>query len=148
MRKIYWQIGSIASFLVINTFLAIEPANACSCEGSPDSLREAMKSSSRTFIGKVLSVEDAGIVPGDGSDRMVAKFAVSRVWKGKKQSRILVHTSKNDMCGSRFSEGDEYLVFSYAYENKEYASVCSKTSRLKNFDPAEIYTLGKGRIVR
>jgi hypothetical protein len=70
-----------------------------------------------------------------------------QIWKGKKQSRIIVYTS-DSMCGSRFVEGDEYLVFSHTYKNKEYTSVCSRTSNLEHFNQAEIRTLGKGRIVR
>jgi hypothetical protein len=137
MRKIYWQIGSIVSLLVINIFWWIEPAKACSCD-DPSSLQEAMKRSSRTFIGKVLDVEE----PQGGFT-----LAVSRIWKGKKQSRIIVRTS-DGMCRSTFIVGEEYLVFSYSSENTDYTSVCSKTSMIKHFSPAEIRTLGKGRIVR
>ena len=137
MRKFYWQIGSIVSLLLINTFWSIDPAKACSCD-DPSSLPEAMKRSSRTFIGKVLDVEDSqgGVT-----------LAVSRIWKGKKQSRIIVYTS-NGMCRSRFIIGEEYLVFSYSSENIDYTSLCTRTSRLEHFTPAEIRTLGKGRIVR
>jgi hypothetical protein len=146
MRKIYWQIGSIVSLLVINTFWSFEPAKACSCD-DPGSPQEAMKGSSRTFIGRVLRSEEDPKYSGE----LITTFAVSRVWKGKRQSRIIIHTRRPRPagCGIGFEVGVEYLVFSDTYDgNKEGTSGCSRTSRLEHFSPAEIRTLGKGRIVR
>jgi hypothetical protein len=145
MRKFYWQIGSIVTLLVINTFWSIEPAKACSCY-YPNSLQDAMNRSSRTFIGKVLSFKK----DNESKDGWTATLAVSRVWKGKRQSRITVHTSRPRPpgCRSGFIIGEEYLVFSDSYENINYTSICSGTSLLEDFSPVEIRTLGKGRIVR
>jgi hypothetical protein len=145
VRKIYWQIGSIVSLLVINTFWSIEPAKACSCD-FPNSPQEAMKRSSRTFIGKVLSFEKEP----QGNDEWIATLAVSRVWKGERKSRIIVRTShpRPAACGTQFVIGERYIVYSSTFENKEYTNSCATTHWIDNVESAEIRALGKGRMVR
>jgi hypothetical protein len=140
MRKIYWQIGSIFSLLVLNTFLAIDSAYAFSCDYlSPV---KAMKGSSRTFIGRVLSIKD-----DPNSETLIVEFAVRHIWKGKKQSSITVDSPSRRRIG--FEVGEEYLVYTTNTDgNGEYVGTCSSTSKLSEVNPTDIRALGKGRVVR
>jgi hypothetical protein len=140
MRKIYWQIGSIFSLLVLNTFVKIDSAHAFSCDYlSPIA---AMKGSSRTFIGRVLSIKD-----DPNSETLTVEFAVRHIWKGKKQSRIIVDSPSRRRIG--FEVGEEYLVYTTNIDgNGEYAGTCSSTSKLSEINPADIRALRKGHAVR
>ncbi|WP_044241325.1 MYXO-CTERM sorting domain-containing protein [Chondromyces apiculatus] len=102
------------------------PAAACSCIAPPP-VAEALQKSTAVFAGRIVSVSR----PSADAGNVVAKFSVSKAWKGVQGKTIEVSTSSSGAsCGLSFKQGDERLIYANAHDGTLWASLCSRSARL------------------
>ncbi|MBK6751452.1 MAG: hypothetical protein IPG67_16010 [Acidobacteria bacterium] len=121
-RSIYITLAIIGF-----TFAAAETSLACSCIAPTGKLKtqvsNAYKDSDAIFSGKVISMEKTS----DGNYWLV-KLAVNYTWKGTGMSEITIKTALDSaMCGYRFENGKEYLVYAHGTAADLYVGNCSRT---------------------
>lgn len=149
MKK-YWRAGFISVFLLFHAFHEINVALSYGCIPgkrskneyvckAPTSQKDAIRKSSRVFLGKVLAIEQ----DPQNKNFKIIKFAVSRIWKGKHQAVIVTRTHHLSSLsnGFDFSLEAEYLV----YESHGLVSKCSLTTSLQNVSESDIRMLGEGQ---
>jgi HEAT repeat protein len=118
---------------------------ACSCAVSTP--KRAAENAAMVFAGVVTWKGERGLIPVEGTTYMREAptkygFAVEHVWKGEFLDSVEVSTSPTGgACGYRFEVGREYLVYSYARDDKQWTSICSATNRFE-YAIAERYFLG------
>ncbi len=140
-----------ASLLAFGGFFASTSASACSCEGLPKTLQEALATYPYIFSGRVKDrkLGAGGLVVVENTDgtktatqfpeQFDVSFEVSRVFKGEIPTSVLVRTSSE--CQDPFREG-EYLIF--ANEAKQffiqYVACALSYSQVKNTKQFEKYS--------
>jgi hypothetical protein len=107
---------------------------ACSCVEIP-SVEQELENSKKVFKGKVIDIKLVRDIRGYQSISVL--FQVSQVWKGKKQSQVIIATGAHSAsCGFNFVKGQEYIV--YANESDMYGkkqlttSICDRTNKLSD----------------
>jgi hypothetical protein len=118
---------------------------ACSCAEIP-SVEQELDSSKDVFKGKVIDIKEVRDIRGYISKSVL--FQVNQVWKGQKQSQVVVATGTGSGdCGFNFVKGQEYIV--YANESDMYGKkqlttiVCDRTNRLSDAQE-DLKKLGQG----
>lgn len=114
---------------------------------------EALRGAQAVFVGKVLSVGDPGTPTSGLSFKVVdltrpvrVRFAVERLYRGKKVREVEVHTRMGGLeWGYEFSVGERYLVYAQGGEAVGQGLVvggCGRT-RLVAEAEEELRFLGK-----
>ena len=130
--------------LIVFTFAAAGTSLACSCIAPTGKVKtqvsNAYKDSAAIFSGKVISMEKTS----DGNYWLV-KLAVQTTWKGTSTSEITIKTALDSaMCGYRFEDGKEYLVYAHGTAADLYVGNCSRTGSMsKNGDLKYLANLKK-----
>lgn len=132
------------SILLIGSFPSI--TNACSCAELP-SVEEEFERSQAVFSGKVVDVREKQSLKGYITKSVL--FEVTNIWKGVKQSQIIITTGQGGGdCGFDFKEGQEYLVYaneSTMYGEKSLVSViCDRSNELSS-SQEDLKILGEGQ---
>lgn len=108
-------------------------AFACSCSEKP-SLEESLKKSSLIFVGRVLDQRETAFKP----NHTEVRFTVFKKFKGfeeipKSAEYVVVYTPREEsLCGYKFSNGFEYLVFATGSPAFLKVNLCSRTEVLEN----------------
>lgn len=113
-------------------------AEACDCD-IPKSAREGLEQSDAVFTGKVKSIKKTKI---DGEAFNEAWIEVGEIWKGIKESQIVVYTSWSS-CQFEFQEGEDYLLYSYQVSGNYYVTNCGRSNKLSGAT-MDIDQLGPG----
>lgn len=114
------RIVPAAIFVLLVALASTKPATGCTCAPSPP-LDEELRRTPVVFVGTVVSRSSAQY----GS---AFAFRVSEVWKGVNESRVVVHTARDEAaCGVDFSVGHDYLVFAYTTPYGLETTLCSRT---------------------
>lgn len=122
----------IASILIL--FLAYNAVSACNCSmPNEEKKKDAVKTSSAIFLGKVISM-----TPAENSEIDV-KFQVLESWKGVETNEIIIKTSSS-MCGAKFNVGETKMIYSNG--TPPSVNVCSM---LLVDEKLVRETLGKGK---
>ncbi|HZX00668.1 MAG TPA: MYXO-CTERM sorting domain-containing protein [Bacilli bacterium] len=104
----------------------VTDAEACKCVPPPP-VATAVEGATAVFAGKIVSVSREA----DQMKPIVAKFSVSKSWKGSVGQEVEVRTnSSSAACGLSFEEGAEWLVYADTKEEKLTASICSRSKTL------------------
>src|SRR5574342_185020 len=95
------------SAVAVSIFAAnVEEAYACTCI-KPVPPAQAFAEADAIFMGTVVSFE----LTGDAFSLRLAKFAVSKIWKGERNAVSEILTANNSAaCGYHFQVGDSYLI--------------------------------------
>ena len=141
IRSLIWIV--CITFLLLTNYahnsarsLSLTPT--VKCPRSAASASEELKAATSVFSGRAIKVSEA-------EGRRVAEFDVERVWKGAVSRRLSVHTGTH-LYGSRFQEGETYLV--YAFGEKELStSSCTRTKPLSSASQ-DLAELGEGQAVK
>lgn len=119
--------------------------SACSCAELPG-VEEEFNRSKAVFSGKVVDIREKRGLNGYTSKSVL--FEVTNIWKGARQSQIIITTGQGGGdCGFDFKEGEEYLV--YANESTMYGAkslvsiICDRTNEL-SFSKEDLKILGEG----
>jgi hypothetical protein len=137
MKKYIYITIAIIAF----TIAAADTSYACSCMASRDSVKtqitKAYKNSAAIFSGKVISAKQTE----DGS-YFIFTFAVNGSWKGKLGKEVTVITAKDSsMCGYRFEDDKEYLVYAHGSVDELRVGICSRTASMS--DSSDVKQLAK-----
>jgi hypothetical protein len=136
-----WMVCITFLFLTNYAHDSAQPlhlASAIKCTRRADTASEELKAATRVFSGTAMKVTEA-------DSKRVAEFEVERVWKGALSRRIAV-SSGTHLYGSRFKEGETYLVF--AFGGKELStSICTRTKPLSSAS-RDLAELGEGQAVK
>jgi hypothetical protein len=104
-----------AAILIL--IFAYNAVSACNCSSpNEEKKKEAVKTSSAIFFGKVISV-----TPAENGEINV-KFHVLESWKGVETNEIIIKTNRS-MCGAKFNVGESKIIYSYG--TPPSANVCS-----------------------
>ncbi len=141
------SLRGIALLVVLTASLGVlaGPARtvyACSCI-PPELPGVAARRAVVVFAGRAATVEDAGrrlfftqafpfvhLVPR-GFVPVETTFEVSRVWKGPPNGRLTIEAAADDgMCGFRFAQGQEYVVYAFSDGSGLSTNSCSRTRPL------------------
>ncbi|AKT43298.1 hypothetical protein [Chondromyces crocatus] len=115
----------LAAATALVTLAQPDVASACSCIPSPP-VEVALQKASAVFAGRIISVTR----PKDGGN-VVAKFAVSRAWKGVSGKTVEVSTSSHGAsCGLNLKQGEERLIYADTYDGGLWASICTRSALL------------------
>lgn len=99
-----------------------------------------MEKATAVFAGKAVK-----IVADPKHYEVTVTFEVSRAWKGDAGKTVAVTTARDGAaCGFSFHEGDGYLVYATAVENKLYTGLCTRTQVLAHAKE-DLGALGKGK---
>ena len=153
MRGITLLVAAVALIGVMA--VPATPVYACSCI-PPEPPGIALQRASAVFVGRAAAVEDAGrrllftpvfpfvqLVPR-GFGPVTTTFEVSRIWKGPKNGRLTVEAAADDgMCGFRFAQGQEYVVYASGEGSGLSTDSCSRTRALDAADE-DLLALGDG----
>ena len=121
-----------------NSARSLSLTSTVKCAKRAVSASEELKAANSVFSGRAIKVSEEVA-------RRVAEFDVERVWKGARSRRISVRTGTH-LYGSRFKEGETYLV--YAFGEKDLStSSCSRTKPLRSASQ-DLAELGEGQEVR
>ncbi|EYF05654.1 MYXO-CTERM sorting domain-containing protein [Chondromyces apiculatus] len=117
-------------------------AHACSCGERPP-VAEALAQAVHVFTGKITALAPAS---NDPYAPLLATFTVTKVWKGAVTERFEVSTDATDaMCGLRFKEGQEWLLYTDRYrEGVTSASLCTRSKLLGEASKEDLPQLGAG----
>ncbi|HEV7238792.1 MAG TPA: hypothetical protein VGQ36_06090 [Thermoanaerobaculia bacterium] len=122
---------SILLALVVWCCVTATSADACTCSG-PANAAEGLEQSSTVFRGKVIGIRQPFLdrigLTRTGHHRV--EFAVSRQWKGRRSTRIVVRTRMTgEACGFPFRVNEEYLVYVMPGRTPE-TGICTGTKRI------------------
>jgi hypothetical protein len=108
-------------------FLTLSVSNTHACSCGDISQREAYRKSHAIFIGQFV---EYGETPKNKDAPFPIKFKVEKMWKGKRQAEIVIHTYDlaRSVCSEGFIPGKKYLV--YAYGDKLLANLTCSPSHL------------------
>jgi MYXO-CTERM domain-containing protein len=120
----------------------INDAYACTCLPPPP-VATAVADASAVFAGRILEVTD----PAGPGDDMIARFAITRVWKGPTdRTEIEIRTAANSAaCGLSFEEDDTWLIYADSFEGNLTASLCSRSKPL-SVAQEDLAELGPGSV--
>ena len=115
---------------------------ACTCLPPPP-VSVAVDEARAVFAGRIIDISTTA----DPTVDITAKFAVSRVWKGPTDQRVIdVRTpSSSAACGLSFSVGDEWLIYAGMDERAYTASLCSRAKPL-SAAAEDLAVLGEGTV--
>lgn len=106
----------------VAVFAAPRRAEACSCV-MPPAPKVALGTASAVFTGKVVRVD-----PAPDKHQIVARFEVSRWWKGGGSAHTNVSTVEaGSMCGVTFAVGEEWMIYAEGAADGLSAGLCSRT---------------------
>jgi hypothetical protein len=132
-------INICCAFLLLSaiTFGATS-AFACKCAMPPPTAKQALKSATAVFAGKVLEINESG-------SSNIVLMQIENSWKGVEESVVTFETGRNSAsCGYTFSPGERYLVYADADGSQGlHTSRCARTTALKNAGE-DLAILGKG----
>ncbi|MEK5481700.1 MULTISPECIES: hypothetical protein [unclassified Viridibacillus] len=141
------RIVILLSMLFISVLIyPIDKSYACSC-AQPDPPKEALKSSSAVFSGKVIEIVDRNKNNEiqSSADPIAILFSVDKSWKGVDQTQVIVYTERSSAsCGYGFSLKEEYLIYAYEDNGELRVNACSRTAPLSGAKE-DIQALGKGQ---
>lgn len=141
IRSLIWIVCItflLPTYTAHNSARSLSLMSTVKCPRRAASASEELKAATSVFAGKAIKVSEA-------EGRRVAEFDVERVWKGAVSRRLSVHTDTH-LYGSRFEEGETYLV--YAFGEKELStSGCTRTKPLRSASQ-DLAELGEGRAVK
>ena len=141
------SLRGIALLVVLIALLGVMAAPArtvyaCTCiPGEPPGV--ALRRAAVVFAGRAVTVGNAGrrlvfsgafpfvqlVPPGFGPVKTT--FEVSRVWKGPENGRLTIEAAADDgMCGFRFAQGEEYVVYAFSDGSGLSTNSCSRTRAL------------------
>lgn len=111
-------------FMFIGGMSSAMIALASECAVVPQ-LEEAYAGASSVFVGKVMMVRER-------ARDVKVSFKVYKVFKGKLDDVTVILTSfSNDMGrGYPFQVEEQYLVFTYAQDGRDYTNLCTRTKPL------------------
>lgn len=124
MKKYIYITIAIIAF----TIAAADTSYACSCIAPTGRVKtqvtNAYKDSAAILMGRVISMEKTP----DGNYWLL-KLAVQTTWKGTSTSEITIKTALDSaMCGYRFEDGKEYLVYAHGTATDLFVGNCSRTA--------------------
>lgn len=115
----------VAALAVI--ILNLRETRACSCLPPPPPAK-AFAEADAVFMGKVVSFE----LTGDAFFPRLAKFSVTKIWKGGRSAVNEILTANNSAaCGYDFLVGESYVVYADEYgDGKLHTYFCTRTKRV------------------
>ncbi len=115
---------SILFFMFICGVSAATIAQASECAAVPP-VEESYAISSSVFVGKVMNVRER-------TRNVKVAFKVYKVFKGTLDDVTVILTSfPNDMGqGYPFQLDEQYLVFTYLQDGRDYTRLCTRTKPL------------------
>lgn len=146
MSKLKLLLCSVAAVAIVAA--NVESGRACSCLPPPPPA-QAFAEADAVFMGKVVSFE----LTGDAYSPRLAKFAVTKIWKGELDAVSEILTANNSAaCGYYFQVGESYLIYAYkADDGKLHTNLCTRTQPvalaaddLKYLESTSIFPLGLG----
>ncbi|MGE7918934.1 hypothetical protein ACQKM9_08285 [Viridibacillus sp. NPDC093762] len=140
------RIVFLLAMLFISVLIyPIDKSYACSC-AQPDPPKEALKSSSAVFSGKVIEIVDINKNNEiqSSADPIAILLEVDKSWKGIDKTQVIVFTERSSAsCGYGFSLNEKYLVYAYKDGGELRVNACSRTAPLSGAKE-DIQALGKG----
>ncbi len=114
----------LASLTALIVVAAPRAAEACSCVMPPPP-KQALKDSSAVFEGKILKIDHT-----PERHQLMARFAVSRWWKGGGSAETSVATIDiGSMCGLAFAVGEEWLIYASGADDGLSTGLCTRTRK-------------------
>jgi len=114
----------LASLVALIVVAAPRAAEACSCVMPPPP-KQALKDSSAVFEGKILKIDHAA-----EKHRLMARFVVSRWWKGGGSAETSVATIDiGSMCGLAFAVGEEWLIYASGPDDGLSTGLCTRSRK-------------------
>ncbi len=142
-RSITMRLVLTVTFIGLSLTAHPEPSYACSCiEPSPS---EMLAESDVVFIGRVVSVSEAGSL--NSWDLFQTEFYVSAFWKGPVHQTMYIRSQAHGAsCGYQFNKGVEYLVYAYYsdYADGLWTGLCSRNTPLSGA-MIDLAALGEGK---
>jgi hypothetical protein len=122
--KLIFFIAAIATFAS-----HLPETRACSCLPPPAPANEFALVNA-VFMGKVVSFE----LTGDAFSPRLAKFSVTKIWKGERSAVSEILTANNSAaCGYDFLVGETYVVYAYKFsDGKLHTYLCTRTKRTRD----------------
>lgn len=111
---------------------------ACDC-AIPPNATEAMTEATTVFRGEVIKIKSE---KQGGTKYDVALLSVSEIWKGIKESQVIIYTEWSS-CQFHFVIGEEYLLYVYEHNNKLKVINCGRSKKVK-YSEKDLLELGRG----
>jgi len=110
--------------------ISLPETRACSCL-PPPAPAKAFVEADAVFIGKVVSFEMTG---GDMLSARLAKFSVTKIWKGERRAVDEILTAiSSASCGYDFQVGETYVVYADKFNGgKLHTYLCMRTNRTRD----------------
>lgn len=131
-------LGAVLLCIVMVFNISPLKAFACDCYIPQDAL-EGLEASDAVFTGRVIDIKKTTI---NGSAHDAVYMAVDEIWKGIKESHIVVYTSWSS-CQFEFTDGEQYLLYSYQHGDKHFVMNCGRSTTIAN-GAEDIKLLGAG----
>ena len=151
------------SLILIVLIFSSTNAMSCSCireHGSlEDQVTEAFSSASNVIWAKAESTQSVSLNPPETSinaqaiasnnppQKQRTQFVAIKSWKGSHRKRFSTEvTTVCCVCGYRFVEGEEYLLYLYNGPNEEgyyRANICTRTKPIGSATNQELEILSK-----
>ena len=128
--------------LVVTVLDPGRPAFACSC-APPLPPQQELAESSAVFAGEVVATEELN--GGQPDSELVARVAVTEVWKGEVHEVVEVRTAADGaMCGVGFEVGREMLIYAGVGDDDRFGThLCTRTASLDRAEE-DLAALGPG----
>lgn len=125
--KLFFIGVAALAMLAIN----ILETRACTCLPPPPPA-QAFAEADAVFMGKVIAFE----LTGDASSPRLAKFAVTKIWKGERGAVNEILTPNNSAaCGYDFLVGENYVIYADQDDNgKLHTNLCTRTKPVRFAD--------------
>jgi hypothetical protein len=135
-------LGAILILTALGVVLVPQPALACDCAELPPP-DAAMSEADAVFAGEVTETR---IVGDELTGDLIARIAVSDVWKGDVTETVEVRTATDTaMCGYPFQPNKSYLVYANGGAERLRVSLCSRTRPIEQAEE-DLAALGMGYV--
>ena len=125
MKKIWLIIFSV-------TLLLLFQADALACKCAKPTIENSFEKATVIFSGEVIKL-----------DKFRAILKVEKVWKGKADKEIAMHTGMtksaegyyiSSSCDFGYVLGEKYLIYAFGSDDELKTNVCSRTKSLEQGD--------------
>jgi len=137
IKTIVKIIIGVLIFQFIAVFIPYS-VSACTCAYPEDAI-EALEKSDAVFTGKVKGIKKSMI---NGNAYNAVLIDVYDAWKGVDTTQFIVYTYWSS-CQFEFQQGEEYLIYSYKYEDNYIVLNCGRSTTLDSAE-ADLKQLGQG----
>ena len=140
------------TFLLILIFLfSISKSFSCSCTDTNEPLSKKIEKAYSAYdiiiTGKILnkSIEKAGSYVSS-SDIVTYSIELTEIIKGNNIKSEIIEIKSyrgSEYCGYIFEIDQEYLIYSYKKDSRNFTDLCTRTSKISKLDAKELQLLNE-----